>query len=480
MLMKIQRLVAPGISGLYAGWSNSGKMVRTICVVLVSLLLAGCTRPPVREPVTLTFLEEWGRTRHSSEARQQELQQFTRETGIRVSLLPSPETAQQKLALWRELLETGASGPDVYGIDVIWPRILNEYFIDLKPYFAKESSLQFPRIGASYIVDDKLVALPYRADLGLLFYRTDLLRSNGYREPPKTWDELETMATRIQAAERAKGKRDFWGFVWQGAPVEALTCNALEWQAAEGGGRIIEEDQTISVNNPQVIRAWQRAARWVGFISPPGVVGYREWDSLNVWVAGDAAFMRNWPTAYVDSQAAGSPIRNKFDITLLPGGKAGSVGTLGGAGLAISRFSAHPREALELVRYLTRRDVQVKRSRELSEPPTLPELYNLPDVLELNPRFDLLSQAFRTGVVSRPSNVTGKKYQDVTDAYIQAVHSTLTGEKSAPEAAAVLENDLVGITGFKKRPPQENQPLNRTLKRSNNLSPTGFSFARKR
>jgi trehalose/maltose transport system substrate-binding protein len=69
----------------------------------------------------------------------------------------------------------------------------------------------------------------------------------------------------------------------------------------------------------------QRAARWVGSISPPSVVGYTEWDALNVWVAGDAAFMRNWPTAYVDSQAAESPIRSKFDIALLPGGVGTSI-----------------------------------------------------------------------------------------------------------------------------------------------------------
>jgi trehalose/maltose transport system substrate-binding protein len=396
-------------------WSNFGKMANRICIVLLSLLLEGCARP--HDPVRLTLLEEWT-NKAFSEARQRELQQFTQETGIRVSLLPSPESTRQKLALWQELLETGASGPDVYGIDVIWARILNDYFIDLKPYFTSEISLQFPEIAASYTVNDKLVAMAYRADVGLLFYRTDLLREYGYREPPETWGDLENMAARIQASERAKGKKEFWGFVWQGAPAEALTCNALEWQVAEGGGRIIEEDQTISVNNPQTIRAWQRAARWVGSISPPGVVGYREWDSLNVWVAGDAAFMRNWPTAYVDSQAAGSPIRNKFDIGLLPGGKSRRVGTSGGAGLAVSRFSAHPREALELIRYLSRRDVQVKRSRVLSEPPTLPELYNLPEVLGPNPRFGLLSKAFQTGMVSRPSNVTGSKYQDVSSLMI--------------------------------------------------------------
>jgi trehalose/maltose transport system substrate-binding protein len=454
MTAKIQTLVARGIRGVYVEWSNSGKMAGPVCIVLLSLLLEGCARPSVHESVTLTLLEEWT-TKTFSEGRQQELQQFTRETGIRVKLLPSPESARAKLALWQELLGAGASGPDVYGIDVIWPRILNEYFIDLKPYFANEISAQFPAIAATYTVDNKLVAMAYRADIGLLFYRTDLLRQYRYREPPKTWDELETMAARIQAGERAKGKKEFWGFVWQGAAAEALTCNALEWQASDGGGRIIEEDKTISVNNPQSIQAWQRAARWIGSISPPSVVTYREWDTLNVWVAGDAAFMRNWPTAYVDSQATGSSIRNKFDITLLPSGKAGRMGTLGGAGLAVSRSSAHPHEALELVRYLCSRDVQVKRSRALSEPPTLRELYELPEVLEPNPRFALLSQAFRNGMVSRPSNVTGKKYQDVTDAYIQAVHSVLTREKSAPEAAAALEKELVRLTGFKKGPPQE-------------------------
>jgi trehalose/maltose transport system substrate-binding protein len=427
-----------------------------LCTVLLSLVAESCTRPPAPEPVTLTLLEEWT-NRTFSEGRQRELQQFTRDTGILVKLLPSPESARDKLGLWQELLRTGASGPDVYGIDVIWPWTLHEDLIDLRPYFAHEIPAQFPTLAASYTVGDKVVAIPYRADIGLLFYRTDLLQKYGYREPPGTWDELETMAARIQAGERASGRKQFWGFVWQGAAAEALTCNALEWQAAEGGGRIIEDDRTISVNNPRALRAWQRAARWVGSISPPSVVGYQEWDALNLWTSGDAAFMRNWPTAYVDSGAAGSAVRKTFDTAVLPGGgRAPGLGTLGGAGLAVSRFSNHRRESLELVRYLSGKDVQMKRSRVLAEPPTLPELYDVPGVRESNPRFALLRQAFRTGSVSRPSAVTGKKYQEVTDAYIGAVHSVLTGERNAPDAGAALENELVRITGFKKGSPPGN------------------------
>jgi trehalose/maltose transport system substrate-binding protein len=455
--MQIQGLAPRGMSGLSAGWSKSGKVAPSVCIVLLAFLLNGCTHPSGREPITLTFVDlQWASKQHVEEYKQ-ELQQFTRETGIQINFPPSPESTLEQLALRQELLKTGASGPDVYTIDIIWPGILSEYFVDLKPSFTEEVARDFPAVVASYTVDKRLVAMPYRVNVGLLYYRTDLLRQYGYRVPPRTWDELETMAARIQAGERAKGKKDFWGFVWQGAAVEALTCNALEWQAAEGAGRIIEENKTISVNNPQTIRAWQRASRWVGSISPPSVVAYREWDAQNVWVAGNAAFMRNWTIVYPASKATESPIRDKFDVTLLPRGKANGAGTLGGSGLAVSRSSAHPSEALELVRYLTSRDVQVRRSRALSGPTIEPELHQLPGIPETS--FALLGQAIKTGVVSRPSNVTGKKYEEVSNAYAQAVHSVLTGKNSAPEAAAALEKELVRMTGFKTGPPEERPAL---------------------
>jgi trehalose/maltose transport system substrate-binding protein len=429
------------------------EMAGLLCTVLLSLLL-GCTRPSVPKPITLTLLD-WQYTGESfAKEYEQEFRQFTSETGVHVRFLPSEETPQQRLAMFRKLLGTGASNLDVYSIDVIWPGIVDEYAMDLNPYFGSEMSEVFPALATNDTVDGKLVAMPYRADLGLLFYRTDLLRQYGYREPPGTWDELESMAARIQAGERAKGNKNFWGFVWQGAAAECLTTNALEWQMSEGGGRIIEQDKTISVNNPQTIRAWRRAARWVGSISPPSVVAYKEWDGTNVWAAGNAAFMRNWPQASVESRAPGSSIRNKFDVTLLPAGKAGRAGTLGGTSLAVSRFSAHPHEALELIRYLCNGRVQAQRSRTLSVPPTRPRLYELPEVLEPNPYFAQLSRAFRTGaVILRPSDVTGKNYEDVTEAYIAAVHSVLTREQSAPEAAAALEKELIRITGFQKGPP---------------------------
>ena len=57
-------------------------------------------------------------------------------------------------------------------------------------------------------------------------------------------------------------------------------------------------------------------------------------------------------------------------------------------------------------------------------------------------------------IVARPSVATGSTYKDVSKAYIDAVHSVLTGGRKAPEAAAELEKKLMEITGFRAGPPK--------------------------
>jgi len=430
-------------------------------LLLLMFVLAGCQRSS-QEPVTVTFLDvEWD-TSTLNPGLGQELQEFTRKTGIQVNRLPRPDGSLNQLALWRELLQKGAAAPDVVSIDVIWSGILNPYLMDLKPYFAEQLSSQNPVVLASYTMGDKLVAMPHHAYISVLYYRPNLLRKYDYPAPPKTWDELEKMATRIQAGERAKGMKDFWGYVWQGGVTEDLTCGGLEWQTSDAGGRIIEDDRTISVNNPQVIRAWQRAARWVGSISPPGVTAYGLWDAQNVWGSGNAAFLRGWQSDYSvitggwpfsgPPSPASTGNSAQIGLTSVPGGTARRASTLGGNGLAISQTSAHPREALELIRFLLRQDAQLANSNKGSAPPKEVEFYELPSMLDPYPQLAKFKQ-HGAGLVARPSIVAGEKYEEVSRAYIGAVRSVLTGEKTPPVAAADLEKRLVEITGFTPGPP---------------------------
>jgi trehalose/maltose transport system substrate-binding protein len=459
--------IAPfSLSRLQARPFKPSRFVIIAPLVGLSLLLFafGCSKQPSQEPVTVTFLDvEWD-TSTLNPGLGHELQEFTRKTGIQVNRIPRPDGSLNQLALWRELLQKGSATPDVVSIDVIWSGILNQYLMDLRPYFAAELSSQNPVVLASYTVGDKLVAMPHHAYIGVLYYRPNLLRKYGYPEPPKTWDELEKMATRIQAGERATGRKDFWGYVWQGGVTEDLTCSGLEWQISEAGGRIIEDDRTISVNNPQVIHAWQRAARWVGSISPHGVTAYGLWDAHNLWGSGDAAFLRGWQSDYsvitggwpfaVAPSPAAAGNSAQIGLTSLPGGTAGRASTLGGNGLAISRTSAHPREALELIRFLLRGDAHLTSGDEHSVPPENVEFYELPAMLDPYPQLAKAKQ-HGAGLVARPSIVAGEKYEQVSRAYIGAVRSVLTGEKIPSLAAADLEKRLVEITGFSPGPPSK-------------------------
>src|SRR6202166_2196953 len=247
------------------------RRTATLLTMLMPLLIAaalGACHQSATEPVTLNYLRLGWIPSGELPATEALSRKFTRETSVGLRHLRGvQEETLDQLTLTRKLLQEGGSGPDVLQIDVTWLGVLQAELTDLRPYFAAESSSMGPGVASNYIVGGKVVALPYQNQVGVLEYRADLLREYGYDHPPRTWDELERMAARIQTNERAKGKKDFWGYVWPGAAAESLTCNALEWQVGEGGGRIIESDSTISVNESKAIRPCARAAHWSHLIS---------------------------------------------------------------------------------------------------------------------------------------------------------------------------------------------------------------------
>jgi trehalose/maltose transport system substrate-binding protein len=373
------------------------------------------------------------------------LSEFIRNTGIHVQFLPSWGNSADQLGVILRTLDRHFSTPDVYLIDVIWPGTLHQHLLDLRPYLATDPGQYLPELLKNDTVAGRIVSLPFYLNAGMLFYRTDLLRKYGYRQPPASWDELKKMASHIQRGERAAGHSSFWGYVWQGGAYEGLTCNALEWQASFGGGRIVEPDGTIHVNNPQTASAFRMAASWVGSISPPSVVSYTESDSLNVFRSGNAAFMRYWSSGYRANQAAGSEVRGRFNVTQLPTGPGGRAQSVGGFQLAVSRYSAYPREAAELVEYLTSSKIQRARAVQEGYLPTITQLYSDRGVLEAVPEATVFRNARRESWIARPSSIAGAKYSTLSKNYYETVHRILTGQSSPGKALNNLERALVDL-----------------------------------
>jgi trehalose/maltose transport system substrate-binding protein len=368
-------------------------------------------------------------------------EEWAQKTGNKIEYISRPNDASATLQLFQQYWAAKSGDVDVFLVDVIWQGILAPHAVDLKKYF-KDDEIKafFPRIIENNTVGGRLVSIPWFTDAGMLYYRTDLLEKYGYKEPPKTWEELAEMAKKIQDGERKAGKPDFQGFVFQGKASESVTCNAIEWIYSFGGGTIVEPDKKVTINNPKAIKALETAKSWVGTISPLGVTTYGEEESRNIWQAGNAAFMRNWPYAYALGADPKSVIAGKFDITVLPkGGDDGkNAACLGGWQLMVSAYSKVPDAAADLVKYLVSADIQKKQAIVLSQLPTLPALYADPDVLAKNPFFKNILPVLQNAV-ARPSTVTGVDYNQLSTSFFQNVNKVLTGGTTAQDAVSAVE-----------------------------------------
>ena len=370
---------------------------------------------------------------------------WAKKTGNTVKIVSTPNSATERLALYQQLLAAGASDVDVFQIDVVWPGILSQHLADLSQKAQGQIGQHFPVMVQTATVDGKLVAMPWFADAGLLYYRKDLLQKYN-RSLPQTWEDLTETARIIQEGERKAGNSAFTGFVWQGRAYEGLTTVALEWVGSHGGGTIVDEKGEITINNPKATQALKTAAGWVGKITPEGVLNYTEEEARGVFQAANAAFMRNWPYAWALAQGADSPVKDKVGVAPLPKGSTDGrhVGTLGGQLLAVSKYSKNADAAAELVIYLTGAEEQKRRAIVGSFNPTIPALFKDPEIQKAAPFVGELLEVF-TNAVTRPATVTGQSYSKVSSEFFNTVHQILSGRAQPEQALAGLDRDLKRI-----------------------------------
>ena len=366
-------------------------------------------------------------------------------TGHSVNIVSTPNSSTERLSLYQQILSAQSSDIDVMQIDVVWPGLLANHLLDLKKVLGEDAAAgHFDTIVANNTIDDRLVAMPWFTDAGVLYYRKDLLEQYGH-EAPETWEEMTAIAEEIQDAERAAGNERMWGYVFQGRAYEGLTCNALEWVASNGGGTIVDADGEITINNAKAAEALDLAASWIGDISPEGALNYTEEEARGVFQSGNAVFMRNWPYAWSLAQSEDSDVRNKVGVVKLPHGANGdSAATLGGWNLAVSKYTDSPEIAAELVAYLTGEAEQKRRAIEASYNPTIASLYQDEEVLAAVPFFGTLYDTF-TNAVARPSAPTGDNYGRVSNGFFNAVHNVLSGDQTGAEAVSQLDSELSRI-----------------------------------
>jgi trehalose/maltose transport system substrate-binding protein len=341
---------------------------RTVMLVVVAAVLAACAGSPTSESdVHLVF-------RHSRMPGESDplpglLREFERRhPGVHVAREPLPWTADVQHQFYVINLEGRAQGFDVLMLDVIWVAEFARagWLLDLTDRWStRDRAEHLPATVDAATFEGRAWAIPWVTNVGLLYYRRDLLDRHGFT-PPRSYDELARQAALVRAGERDAALE---GFLWQGKQYEGLVVNVLEsfWAT---GTEVMGRDGALF---PDLARAagalaYRRDLLRSG-LSPALVTAADEEITRREFGAGHAVFLRNWPYAIDLFEAPGSPVRGKVGIAPLPGG-----GALGGAHLGINRATPHPAAAWALVEFLAAPEAQRAIASAVGLYPTRPAL----------------------------------------------------------------------------------------------------------
>ena len=321
---------------------------------------------------------------------------------------------------------------DVFSGDIIWiSEFASSGWIEpLDSFFPVEERRNFlpgPIEGCTY--KDQIWAVPWFTDSGVLFYRSDLLE-----KPPRTWEELITIAQ-----EKIRDGSVKYGYVFQGNQYEGLVCHVLEliWS---NGGQILEDDR-VTINTAEAIEGLQILVDILKLkVCPEEVVWYQEEDSRLFYQDGNALFLRNWPYAWSLMNQEGTKIQGKFKISPLPLGPRGvaASGCLGGWNLMINSQSKHKKEAWKFIEFLSSFSAQKIHAMVGGRLPTRISVYNDQEVLRVNPYYQELLPNF---LASKPRPVS-PSYPLLSEHMQINFYQAITGVFTAKEAIANIEREM--------------------------------------
>ena len=349
--------------------------------------------------------------------------------GVHVDLVEGPQSTDLRENIYTASLLARDPTFDLVYMDVTWTAKFAAagWLTPLDPgVTSAEREAFLPAALAAGLYEGRLYRLPVRTDIGLLYFRKDLLRAAGL-EPPQTFAELTRAARRLQSPPRV------WGFVWQGKQYEGLVCDYLEVLNGCGGFWVDPGTLEVGLDRPQALEALTFMVACVRGepVSPPGVTTYEEEESRRLFQDGRAVFLRNWPYAWQLAQQRDSPLRERVGVVPMVHAAGGSSSaTLGGWGLGVSAFSRHPELAVEFIRALTSLAGQRALCGPTGYAPARKEAYADPELLAANPFLTEIARLHAYATL-RPAI---PRYALASDILQRHLSAALTGSSDAAAA----------------------------------------------
>ncbi|MBA4700356.1 MAG: extracellular solute-binding protein [Ruminococcus sp.] len=328
-------------------------------------------------------------------------------------------------------LAAGDSEPDVFECDIIWVSQFAAagWLLDVTDNLEAKADEYLAGPLSTCYFGDKAYAYPNYTDVGLLYYRSDLVDT-----PPATWDEL------VEMSKEHIGKDGIdYGYIFQMFQGEPTSCNMLEFIKQNGGTDLV--DGKFAMNNSNTIESLEFVNSLIDDgISPEGVLSHKPDDSRAIFEEGKALFMRNWTYAYANANADTSKVKGNVGVTALPVGPSGteSSGTLGGWNFAINANTENEAASVAFAEFMSSYDAQKISTMVRSTFPTAAKVYEDEDVLTDKPYLaDVRSAA--DNAKPRPQV---RDYSAISSVFQVYFHKALTKELGYEDAMEQMDTEL--------------------------------------
>jgi len=298
-----------------------------------------------------------------------------------------------------------------------------------------------PSSFATVTWDGKKNGVVFTLSLLTLFYNTEQLAAAGFKEPPKTWDELKTAAKELTRDGR-------YGWVLNYGAPDGIGGVASYWMCflQQAGGKLYGEDGLPAFNNEAGVASLQAMVDLMPYTDPGSLSYVGINDATNVLLAGNAAMMMNWPFMWKPAQdPANSKIVGKLGGALLPAGPAGTASIDGTDAWTIAATSKNPDLAVKLIEFYLDAEVQKRQVIDTGWLPIRLSVLADPEVQKAAPNAAaVLEQAKHP----YDSFVT-PDYTQVTTAIGTQIQKALAGSQSAKDAIQASADQVTAIV--KKR-----------------------------
>lgn len=347
--------------------------------------------------------------------------------------------------------------PDISVLDSVWVAEFarRRYLCSL----AELDAGWIEEVGGGFYVSLRLAnsyrgeqyAVPTNADAAVLWYRRDWLAAEGF-EPPASWDELARVGRHFRQPEvRARYGLGAYPFIFAGgrAAGETTTYQLLPLLMATGGDVIAHEQ--VVLDSPASRRTLDFLKRLVHEekLASPAVVS-ASWDST--WRAlarGEVALaLGGTYENFLIQSAAGwdtAAFLERVGFVPLPAGPGGAPATLvGGMTYGIYRQSAHPQEALGLLKLALTPSILKAFSLQTGQNPAY-----IPVTEMIRPDEDAFLERTAPLFAAAGSRPSLPAYDRVSAQFQEMVEVALTGELSVAAAVRRAAERIAGITGLR-------------------------------